>query len=54
MKINYNKPFYLIAKYWLGNLQGFIKRLIPFNHRESKCDTISLYQRESSTFTKAI
>lgn len=25
MKINYNKPFYLIAKYWLGNLQGFIK-----------------------------
>lgn len=19
------KPFYLIAKYWLGNLQGFIK-----------------------------
>ena len=24
MKINYNKPFYLIAKYWLGNLQGFI------------------------------
>lgn len=25
MKINYNKPFYLIAKYWLGDLQGFIK-----------------------------
>lgn len=25
MKVNYNKPFYLIAEYWLGELQGFIK-----------------------------
>lgn len=25
MKINYDKPFYLIAKYWLGDLRGFIK-----------------------------
>ena len=24
MRVNYNKPFYLIAKYWLGDLQGFI------------------------------
>ena len=24
-KINLNKIFYLIAKYWLGELQGFIK-----------------------------
>ena len=25
MKINYDKSFYLIAKYWLGDLRGFIK-----------------------------
>ena len=25
MKINLDKPFYLIAEYWLGDLQGFIK-----------------------------
>lgn len=25
MKFNYNKPFYLIARYWLGDLEGFIK-----------------------------
>lgn len=25
MKINYDKPFYLIAEYWLGDLRGFIK-----------------------------
>lgn len=25
MKVNYDKPFYLIAGYWLGELQGFIK-----------------------------
>lgn len=25
MKLNLNKPFYLIAKYWLGEFQGFIK-----------------------------
>lgn len=25
MKVNYDKPFYLIAKYWLGELKGFIK-----------------------------
>ena len=25
MKVNYDKPFYLIAEYWLGELQGFIK-----------------------------
>lgn len=24
-KIDLNKTFYLIAKYWLGELQGFIK-----------------------------
>lgn len=24
-KIDLNKPFYLIATYWLGELQGFIK-----------------------------
>lgn len=24
-KIDLNKTFYLIAKYWLGDLQGFIK-----------------------------
>ena len=24
-KINLNNTFYLIAKYWLGELQGFIK-----------------------------
>lgn len=24
-KLDLNKTFYLIAKYWLGNLQGFIK-----------------------------
>lgn len=24
-KINLNKTFYLIAKYWLGDLEGFIK-----------------------------
>lgn len=25
MKINYDKSFYLIAEYWLGDLRGFIK-----------------------------
>lgn len=25
MKIDLNKPFYLIAEYWLGDLKGFIK-----------------------------
>lgn len=25
MKLNLDKPFYLIAKYWLGDIQGFIK-----------------------------
>ena len=25
MKIDLNKTFYLIAKYWLGELEGFIK-----------------------------
>lgn len=25
MEINYDKPFYLIAEYWLGDLRGFIK-----------------------------
>lgn len=25
VKIDLNKTFYLIAKYWLGDLQGFIK-----------------------------
>lgn len=25
MKIDLTKTFYLIARYWLGNLQGFIK-----------------------------
>mgnify|MGYP005766452269 CR=1 FL=1 len=25
MKLNLNQPFYLIAKYWLGEFQGFIK-----------------------------
>ena len=25
MKIDLNKPFYLIAEYWLSNLKGFIK-----------------------------
>lgn len=25
MKVNYDKPFYLIAEYWLGDLKGFIK-----------------------------
>lgn len=24
-KIDFNKTFYLIARYWLGDLQGFIK-----------------------------
>lgn len=25
MKLNLDKPFYLIAKYWLGDIKGFIK-----------------------------
>ncbi len=25
MKLNLDKPFYLIAKYWLGDIQGFVK-----------------------------
>lgn len=25
MKLNLDKPFYLIAEYWLGDIQGFIK-----------------------------
>lgn len=25
MKLNLDKPFYLIASYWLGNLQDFVK-----------------------------
>jgi hypothetical protein len=25
MKLNLDKPFYLIAKYWLGEIQGFVK-----------------------------
>lgn len=25
MRVNYDKPFYLIAEYWLGDLRGFIK-----------------------------
>lgn len=25
MIINYNKPFYLIAEYWLEDIRGFIK-----------------------------
>lgn len=25
MKLNLDKPFYLIAEYWLGDLKGFIK-----------------------------
>lgn len=25
MKWNLDKPFYLIAEYWLGDIQGFIK-----------------------------
>lgn len=25
MKVDLNKPFYLIAEYWLGDLKGFIK-----------------------------
>lgn len=25
MKINYDKPFYLIAEYWLEDIRGFIK-----------------------------
>lgn len=25
MKLNLDKPFYLIAEYWLGDIQGFVK-----------------------------
>lgn len=25
MKLNLDKPFYLIAKYWLGDIKGFVK-----------------------------
>lgn len=25
MKLNLDKPFYLIAEYWLGDFQGFVK-----------------------------
>lgn len=25
MKLNLDKPFYLIANYWLGDIQGFVK-----------------------------
>lgn len=25
MKLNLDKPFYLIAEYWLGDIKGFIK-----------------------------
>lgn len=25
MKLNFDKQFYLIAEYWLGDIQGFVK-----------------------------
>lgn len=25
MKLNLDKPFYLIAEYWLGDIKGFVK-----------------------------
>ena len=25
MKLNLDKPFYLIVNYWLGDIQGFVK-----------------------------
>lgn len=48
MEINYDKPFYLIAEYWLGDLRGFIE--IGNDEEEIKKIFEEKYMWEPNTF----
>ena len=48
MKIDYDKPFYLIAEYWLGDFRRFIK--IGDNKEEMEKIFEDNYMRKPNTF----